>query len=53
MAPLAFQHDPDGTYLELAAELRSHEFPFDLEEESRAPSFEPMEEDDGGKDGLG
>jgi hypothetical protein len=47
MAPLAFQHDPDGTYRMFAAELRSHEFPFDLEEERASPSFEPMEEEDG------
>jgi hypothetical protein len=47
MASLAFQHDPDGTYRMLAAKLRSHEFPFDLEEERASPSFEPMEEEDG------
>ncbi len=52
MAPLAFQHDPDGTYRLLAAELRSHAFPFDLEEERASPSFEPMEEEDGEKTDL-
>ncbi len=46
MAPLAFQNDPDGTYLALAAELRSHEYPFDLDEGSFALSFEPIEEED-------
>jgi hypothetical protein len=46
MAPLAFQHDPDGTYRMLAAELRSHAFPFDMEEDDTSPFFEPMEEGD-------
>jgi hypothetical protein len=45
MAPMAFQNDPDGTYLALAAELRSHEYPFDSDEGSFAPSFEPIEEE--------
>ncbi len=47
MAPLAFQHDPDGTYRLLAAELRSHAFPFDLEEERVSPILEPIEEEGG------
>jgi hypothetical protein len=46
MTPLAFQNDPVGTYLALAAELRSHEYPFDLDEGSFAPSFEPIEEEE-------
>ena len=45
MAPLAFQLDPDGTYRLLAAELRSHAFPFDLEEERSSPILEPIEEE--------
>ena len=52
MAPLAFQNDPDGTYRTLAAELRSRSFSFDPEEDSTAPSFEPIEEEDGGKTDL-
>jgi len=52
MAPLAFQNDPDGTYRTLAAELRSHTASFDLEGDGTAPSFEPMEEEDGGKTDL-
>ena len=46
MAPMAFQNDPDGTYLALAAELRNHEYSFILEDPSFAPSFEPIEEED-------
>ena len=39
MAPLAFQHDPDGTYRLLAAELRSHAYPFDLEGGRTSPIY--------------
>ncbi len=42
---MAFQNDPDGTYLALAAELRSQEHPFDSREGPFAPSFEPIEEE--------
>ncbi len=52
MAPLAFQNDPDGTYRTLAEELRSRSFSFDPEEDGTAPSFEPIEEEDGGKTDL-
>jgi hypothetical protein len=47
MAPMAFQNDPDGTYLALAAELRNQEHPFNPRESSFALSFEPIEEEGG------
>ena len=48
LAPLAFQHDPDGTWRLLAAELRSHAIPFDLEHERPwSPLLEPIDEEDG------
>ena len=44
-APLAFQHDPDGTYLNWAVRLRVlTSRPHSHTEEG--PSFEPMEEED-------
>ncbi len=52
MAPMAFQNDPDGTYLALAAELRNQEHPFNSRESSFAPSFEPIEEEGGEETGL-
>ena len=48
LAPLAFQHDPDGTYRLLAAELRSRAYPFDLEDGRTSPLLEPIEEEGGG-----
>ncbi len=48
MAPLAFQHDPDGTYHDLAVQLRNVEESIAREEDG--PSFEPMEDGDGIKD---
>jgi hypothetical protein len=45
MAPLAFQHDPDGTYHELAVQLRNFAWPRTTSEDE--PLFEPVEEDEG------
>ena len=42
MAPLAFQHDPDGTYHDLAVQLRNVDV--SLAREDDGPSFEPMED---------
>jgi len=42
MAPLAFQHDPDGTYHDLAVQLRNVDV--SLAHEDDGPSFEPMED---------
>jgi hypothetical protein len=42
MAPLAFQHDPDGTHHPLAVQLRNYEL-YATDTEETAPSFEPME----------
>jgi hypothetical protein len=43
MAPLAFQHDPDGTHHSLAVQLRNYEVSSDFDPEDTAPAFEPME----------
>jgi hypothetical protein len=48
MAPLAFQYDPDGTYHELAVQLRNADAPVSLEESG--PSFEPMEDGEEGSE---
>jgi hypothetical protein len=45
MAPLAFQHDPDGTYHSLAVQLRNYEL-FSSDPEDERPSFEPVGEDE-------
>jgi hypothetical protein len=45
MAPLAFQHDPDGTYHELAVQLRNFNWPRTSFEDR--PLFEPVEEGEG------
>jgi hypothetical protein len=42
MAPLAFQHDPDGTYHDLAVQLRNVDV--SIAREDDGPSFEPMED---------
>ncbi len=44
MAPLAFQHDPDGTYHSLAVQLRNYEL-LSSDPEDERPSFEPVRED--------
>jgi hypothetical protein len=46
MAPLAFQHDPDGTYHELATQLRSFEWRRPTFEDEQ-PVFESLDEDEG------
>jgi hypothetical protein len=46
MAPLAFQHDPDGTYHDLAVQLRNGDFSFDLNEEDTTPILEPIDEEE-------
>jgi hypothetical protein len=46
MAPLAFQHDPEGTYHDLAAQLRNFDG-FSMASEEDGPSFEPVEEEGG------
>jgi hypothetical protein len=46
MAPLAFQHDPDGTYHDLAVQLRNGDFSFDLDDEDTAPILEPIDEEE-------
>ena len=51
MAPMAFQNDPDGTYLALAVELRNQESPFNPRENFFYPSFEPIEEEGGEETG--
>jgi hypothetical protein len=45
MAPLAFQHDPDGTYHSLAVQLRNYETLSSDPEDERS-SFEPVGEDE-------
>jgi hypothetical protein len=45
MTPLAFQHDPDGTYHDLAVQLRNLDMDVFIRE---GPSFEPV--DDEGED---
>jgi len=45
MAPLAFQHDPDGTYHSLAVQLCSYEL-LSSDPEDERPSFEPVGEDE-------
>jgi hypothetical protein len=43
MAPLAFQHDPDGTHHSLAVQLRNYELSSDSDPEDTAPAFEPID----------
>ena len=43
MAPLAFQQDPDGTYLPLAIQLRNAGSLFDPEDEGRSILIEPLD----------
>jgi hypothetical protein len=51
VAPLAFQHDPDGTHHSLAVQLRNYELLSEFEPEETAPIIEPVdgEETDLGK----
>ena len=42
MAPLAFQHDPDGTYHDLAVKLRNEDLPFEFDEDEATPIVEPI-----------
>ncbi len=46
IAPLAFQHDPDGNYHSLTVQLRNFEGTPSYPEEAE-PSFGPIEEDEG------
>jgi hypothetical protein len=46
MPPLAFQHDPDGTYHDLAAQLRNLDG-FSVASDEERPSFEPVEDGEG------
>jgi hypothetical protein len=46
MALLAFQHDPDGTYHDLAAQLRNLDG-FSVASDEEGPSFEPVEDEEG------
>ncbi len=46
MAPLAFQHDPDGTYHSLAVQLRNFEGT-SIYPKEEGPSFESVEVDEG------
>jgi hypothetical protein len=50
MAPLTFQHDPDGTYHDLAVQLRNGEYSVDFDEEDTTPVLEPIEEEKMGTD---
>ena len=43
MAPLAFQHDPDGTHHSLAVQLRNFDLSPEFDPEDTAPTFEPMD----------
>jgi hypothetical protein len=43
MAPLAFQHDPDGTFRSLAAHLRTYEVSPPSDAEKSTPIIEPVE----------
>jgi hypothetical protein len=43
MAPLAFQHDPDGTHHSLAVQLRNYKLASDFEPEETAPIIEPVD----------
>ncbi len=45
MAPLAFQHDPDGTYHSLAVQLRNFKL-LSSDPENERPLFEPVVEDE-------
>jgi hypothetical protein len=43
VAPLVFQHDPDGTSHSLAVQLRNYEMASYFEAEDSAPIFEPVD----------
>jgi hypothetical protein len=45
MAPLAFQHDPDGTYHDLAVQIRNLDMDVFIRE-GDGPSFEPVDDEE-------
>ncbi len=49
MAPLAFQHDPDGAYHDLAVQIRNLDLDIFLSEED-GPSFEPVDDEGEGEE---
>jgi hypothetical protein len=50
VAPLAFQHDPDGTFHSLAAHLRTYEATYNFEAEDSTPIIESVEGEETDRD---